>query len=268
MPRVLVTGGTGALGSSVVRRFAEAGVEVCVLSRRADARVPEGVALVRGDLRTGEALGSGLADVDTVVHCASDPRRHDVDIEGTERLLDAARTAGVSHVVYISIVGVDRIPFSYYQAKLAAETAVRDSGLPWTVLRATQFHDLMLQGVAALAKPPVVLLPKNIGAQPVDTRDVADRLVQLSLGDPGGKVPDMGGPRVESAEEMTRAYLDVAGLRRRVVSVPTPGKMMRAFRAGANLVSDGTKGTRTFEEFLREHVRPGGRVEFSYSRKR
>ncbi|MQA86567.1 MAG: NAD(P)H-binding protein [Streptosporangiales bacterium] len=267
MTTVLVTGGTGALGRQVVERLADSGAGVRVLSRRTDAPVPEGVGLVRGDLISGRGLDDALAGVEAVVHCASDPRRLEVEIDGTPRLLDAAKGVGSPHVIYVSIVGVDRIPFGYYQAKLAAETVLRDSGLPWTILRATQFHDLVLQGLAALARSPVVPLPRGIRAQPVDTRDVADRLATLALGGSAGRVPDVGGPRVERAEDLLRVYTEAAGLRRRVVSVPAPGRMMRAFRAGANLVEDGDLGTRTFEEFVREQVRPGKPVRLTYYRR-
>ena len=266
MAVVLVTGGTGTLGRHVVGRLLGSGAAVRVLSRGGDP--PEGAALVRGDLVSGQGLGEALAGVDAVVHCASDPRRLEVEIDGTRRLLDGAAAAGRPHVVYVSIVGVDRILLGYYQAKLAAETFLRDSGLDWTILRATQFNELVLQGVAVLARSPMIPLPKDVRAQPVDTRDVADRLAELALGAPAGRVPDVGGPRVETAEELVRTYVSAARLRRRVAAVPAPGRTMRAFRAGANLVPDGDLGTRTFEAFVRERVQPGQRVTLTYYRKR
>lgn len=268
MATVLVTGGTGVLGRHVVRRLVDSGAAVRVLSRRGDAAVPAGVELVRGDMLTGTGLAEAHARVDVVVHAASDPRAPEVDIDGTRRILDAAEAAGVPHVVYVSIVGVDRIPFAYYQAKLAAETFIRDAGVGWTILRATQFHDLVLQGMAALAKAPVVPLPASVRVQPVDTRDVADRLAERAQGRPAGRVRDVGGPRVESAEDLLRTYLQAAERRRPVVTVPAPGRMMRAFRAGAHLAPDGDLGTRTFDDFVRERVRPGERVALTYYRKR
>lgn len=261
--KILVTGGTGALGQQVVPLLAGRGAAVRILSRR--SREVEGVEAVRGDMVTGEGLAEAVRDVDVLVHCASDPRHWHGDVEGTSRLLDAAKGASRPHVVYVSIVGVDRIPFGYYRAKLAAETLVRDCGLPWTLLRATQFHDLVLQLVAAVAKPPVVVVPKGMVAQPVDTRDVAQRLASLALSEPAGRVPDFGGPRVWSVQEAVRAYLAAAHVRRKiVVSVPLPGKTARAFRAGWNLVRDGETGTKTFDEFLAQRVQPGGRVQLTY----
>lgn len=95
-------------------------------------------------------------------------------------------------MVYISIVGVDRIPFGYYQAKRTVERLVEDSGLLWTVLRTTQFHDLILRGGAALARLPVLLGPAGTSVQPIDAREVADRLVELATETSAGRVPDLG----------------------------------------------------------------------------
>lgn len=264
MTKVLVTGGTGALGQQLVPLLAQRCADVCILSRR--PRQVDGAETIQGNMITGEGLAAAVRGVDVVVHCASDPRHWQGDVEGTSRLLDAAKRAARPHIVYISIVGVDRIPFGYYQAKLAAETLIRDCGLPWTLLRATQFHDLVLQIVATLAKPPLLVVPQGMAAQPVDTGEVAQHLASLALGDPVGRAPDFGGPRVWSVQEAARAYLAAAGLRRRVISVPLPGNAARAFRAGWNLIRDGETGTRTFEEFLAQRVQPGGNVKLTYYR--
>lgn len=253
------------LGRQLVPLLTERGAQVRILSRR--PRQVGDIESAQGNMITGEGLADAVHDIDVIVHCASDSRHWQGDVEGTGRLLDAAKRAGRPHVVYISIVGVDRIPFGYYQAKLAAETLIRDCGLPWTLLRATQFHDLVLQIVATLAKPPVLVAPQGMAAQPVDTSEVAQRLASLALDDPAGRVPDFGGPRVWGVEEAARAYLAAAGLRRPMVSVPLPGKAARAFRAGWNLIHDGQTGTRTFEEFLAQRVQPGVDVELTYYRK-
>jgi uncharacterized protein YbjT (DUF2867 family) len=262
--KILVTGGTGVLGRQVVPLLTERGAKVRILSRR---RGFDGIEVVRGDMVTGEGLAEAVAGVDVLIHCASDPRHWHNDVEGTSRLLDAATRASGPHVVYVSIVGVDRIPWGYYRAKLAAEALVRDSGLPWTLLRATQFHDLVLQTVAILAKLPVVVVPRGVATQPVDTRDVAQRLTSLAFGEPADRAPDFGGPQVCSIEEATHAYLAAAELQRPIVTVPLPGTVMRAFRAGHNLVRDGQTGTRTFQEFLTQRVQPGTPVPLTYYRK-
>ena len=144
---ILVTGGSGTLGRGVVARLLAAGHQVRVLSRR--PRPAGGTATaewVTGDLLCGDGLAGAVTGVEAIVHCAGDPRRPRVDSNGTRNLLRAARAAGAPHLVDISIVGVDRVPYRYYQAKLQAERLIQASGLPWTILRATQFHQLVLLG--------------------------------------------------------------------------------------------------------------------------
>jgi len=165
--------------------------------------------------------------------------------------------------VYISVVGADRIPvvsgvdramFGYFASKLAAERIVADSGLPWTTLRSTQFHDLSLMTVRQMTKLPVVPVPAGFRFQPVDAGEVAARLVELALGAPVGLAPDIAGPRVYEMAELVRGYLQAVGKRRPILPVWLPGKAARAFRAGANLNLDRAVGRRTWEEFLADRV--------------
>ncbi|MFD4573248.1 SDR family oxidoreductase [Streptomyces sp. NPDC058417] len=241
MTTILVTGGTGTLGRLVVGRLRADGHEVRVLSRSAR---PYAVDLRAG----GPGLDTALAGVDAVVHCASSPRGGDEEAAG--HLIDAARRAGVAHLVYISIVGVDRVPFGYYRAKHAVEGLVAGSGLGWTVLRATQFHDLLVQLFDGLAKLPVLLLPAGVSDQPVEVAEVADRLAELAGGPPAGRVEDLGGPEVRTFASLARAYLTATGKRRAVLNVPLVGKAYRAFRAGGHLAPERAVGKGTFEEYL------------------
>lgn len=258
MDTILVTGGTGVLGRSVVRRLADAGRSVRVLSRKAQPvpGMPEGVQWAVGDLVQGTGLPAALAGVGTVVHCASDPRRGRSDVGAALQLVEAAQAAGREegarppHVVYISIVGIEDVPFGYYRSKMQVEKVLRVSGLPWTVLRTTQFHDLVLAVAQQLVRPPAALVPSGVRLQPVDSGEVADRLAELATGEAAGRVPDMGGPRVWTVEELVRAVLKAAGRRRPVVSVPVRGALFAALRAGALLTPDHAVGRRGFEEFL------------------
>ncbi len=132
---------------------------------------------------------------------------------------------------------------------------VADSGLPWTTLRATQFHDLILMVAQQLAKLPVMPVPAGFRFQPVDAGEVAARLVELSLGKPSGLVPDFAGPRVYEVAELLRGYLRASHRHRLILPVRLPGKAARAFRAGANLAPDRAVGDRTWEDFLAERLR-------------
>jgi uncharacterized protein YbjT (DUF2867 family) len=249
MTTILVTGGTGTLGRPVVRRLRGEGHEVRVLSRHAP---PYAVDLRRG----GGALDAAVEGVDTVVHCATTVRGGDE--AAAAHLIAAARRAGVAHLVHISIVGVDRVPLGYYRSKLAVERLVEESGLGWTVLRATQFHDLLALLFGALSRPPVLLLPAGVPDQPVEVTEVADRLAELALGSPAGRVPDMGGPEVRTLESLARAYLAATGRRRALWPVRLPGRTYRAYRAGGHLTPERAVGKGTFEEYLERRF--GGRA--------
>jgi len=250
---MLVTGGTGVLGNALVPRLVKAGHWVRVLTRQDRPQLPVGVTAVRGDLLTGDGLAEGLADAEVVVHAATSAFRkvRRTEVEGTERLVEEASTAGRRpHLLYVSIVGVDRNPLPYYKAKWATERVVESSGLPWTIQRATQFHDLLFGACRALTRLPVVTVGRGFSFQPIDAGEVADHLVRLAGGPPVGRAPDLGGPEVLGFDEVVRAYLRAAGKRRPVLRVPLPGRIAAAFRAGHNLCPEHAVGTTTWAEYL------------------
>ncbi|MFF1557400.1 SDR family oxidoreductase [Streptomyces sp. NPDC058279] len=242
MSTILVTGGTGTLGALVVTRLRAAGHEVRVLSRHSK-EYPV-------DLRDGSGLDAALAGVEVVVHCASSPRGGDDVAAG--HLIEAARRAGtVTNVVYISIVGVDVVPFGYYVTKHKVERLLEESGLGVTILRTTQFHDLVGQFADALGRLPVVPVPKDVRVQPIAVGEVADRLAELAVPAAAGRVPDMGGPEIRPLTGLVRARLAATGRRRWVVRVPLAGKAYAAFRRGGHLAPSRAVGRESFAEFLR-----------------
>lgn len=250
MTTILVTGGTGTLGRLVAERLRGEGHEVRVLSRHSQ---PYAVDLREG----GPGLDAAVAGVETIVHCASTPRGGDE--QAAANLIRAAREAGVTHLLSISIVGVDRVPFGYYRTKLAVERQIEQSGLGWTVLRTTQFHDLLVTLFQALSKAPVVLLPAGVSDQPIAVAEVADRMAELAAGGPAGRVEDMGGPEVRTLPELARGYLAATGRRRPIVNVPLAGKGYRGFRSGGHLTPERAVGKGTFEEYLAERFAAGPR---------
>ena len=247
LPPILVTGGTGTLGQQVVSRLREAGREVRVLSRRRGTD-QDGLVFAPGDLATGEGLPAAVRGVGTIVHCASNRKG---DAEATRNLVRAAAREK-PHLVYISIVGVDRFPRGYFKTKLEAEGVVADSGLPWTTLRATQFYELIAKGAVRLANLPVIPVPAGFVVQPVDSGEVAARLAELALDEPRGRVPDMAGPQVLAFADLIRTYLQATGRRPRpVVPIWTPG--IGPIRAGAMYPQPGTGATlgrRSWPDFL------------------
>jgi len=256
---ILVTGGTGTLGRLVVLRLRDAGYDVRVLSRNSYQNRP-GVEFVAGDLATGEGIAAAVAGAGIIVNCAGTSKG---DEEKARHLVRAAAPAGTQHLVNISVVGADRIPvvsgvdramFGYFQSKLVAERVIAESGLPWTTLRATQFYDLILMTVRQMARLPVIPVPAGFRFQPVDTAEVASRLVELAFGSPAGLVPDLGGPRIYEMTALIRSYLRARGKRRPILPIRAPGRAARAFRDGANLAPDQAMGRRTWEDFLAARV--------------
>ncbi|MFF5937799.1 SDR family oxidoreductase [Streptomyces sp. NPDC012508] len=240
MTTILVTGGTGTLGRPVCERLRAAGHEVRVLSRHSP---PFAVDLRKG----GPLLDRAVRNVDAIVHCTNIMKG---DEQAARVLIEAARRAGVPHLLYISIVGVDRVPLGYYRRKYAVERLIQQSGIDWTLLRTTQFHDLILTLLEGLSKPPVMCVPKAVRDQPLEVTEAAVRLAELAAGDPAGRVADMGGPRIHTFAELADAYLRASGKRRRVVQVPLPGKAYRGLRHGGHLAPEQAVGRVTFEEFL------------------
>jgi uncharacterized protein YbjT (DUF2867 family) len=243
--RVVVAGGTGTLGRVVVDQLLASGADVRILTRGRRRHRRSDVEHVQGDLRTGAGLDAALSGVDTVVQCA----------EHVDQLVSAAKRAGSPHLVYTSIVGSDRVPV--YRRKVADEKLIASSGLPWTVLRATQFHDLIAVLLRMLAKPPVLALPAGWSFQPVDVREVGERLARLALGEPAGRAPDFGGPQIRAVSDLARSYLAMVGKRRPIMPVWLPGRVFRAYRAGGHLAPEHAEGTITFEQYLTEQLAAG-----------
>jgi uncharacterized protein YbjT (DUF2867 family) len=263
---IVVTGGTGTLGRLVVTGLLEAGRNVRVLSR-GKRDVPDefkesgrGVDFVTADLATSDGVDVAVRGAEIIVHLAGTAKG---DEDKARHLVQAASRSGAKHLVYISVVGDERIPvvsgidramFGYFASKLAAERVIADSGVPWTTLHATQLYDLTLATVQAMAKLPVIPVPGGFKFQPIDAGEVADRLVGLALGAPAGLVPDMAGPRVYPMAELVWSYLRAVGKRRLLIPVWMPGGAARAIREGANLATDRAVGRVTWEEFLAARV--------------
>ena len=245
MTTLLVTGGTGRLGLPTVARLRTAGHDVRVLSRR------EGEGHVIGDLRSGVGIRDAVAGVDTVMHLAT--RNGRGDVAPTRTLLEACRSAGIRHLIYMSIVGVDRIPLGYYREKLAIEELLASSGMPHTILRATQFHDLVAGLFSGQRHLPVIFAP-TFSFQPIATSDVAARLVELAGAEAAGRVPDIGGPEQLPAPELARQWELAASVRRRIAPISLPGRIFAGYASGHNLVPGPAYGSRTFADFLTDRL--------------
>ncbi len=263
---MLVTGGTGTLGKHVIARLQDTGLPIRVLTRNARPNAGN-VTYVTGDLSTGEGVDAAVQGVETILHLAGSAKGDDVK---TRTLVTAARKAGNPHLIYISVVGADLIPmagrldrmmFGYFGAKHESEQIITASGLPWTLLRATQFHDLTFTTAEQMAKMPIITVPSGFRFQPINSDEVAARLVELAQGPPAGRVPDMAGPKVYTMEALVKSYLQAAGRKRPLMNMRMPGSAARAVRDGVNLAPERAIGKQTWEAFLAERLGsvPAGR---------
>lgn len=254
---ILLTGGTGTLGRLITPRLRDAGYDVRILSR-ASHESQDGVEYVVGDLATGAGLDAAVDGIETIVHCGGSAKG---DETKARHLVDAAARVGKPHLAYISVVGADRVPvhsfidrgaFGYFKAKRDAELVIADSGLPWSTLRATQFHQSMLLMFDTMTKMPVVPAFSGVRFQPIDAREVADRFVEVALGGPAGLVPEVAGPTAYPMKELVRGYLRSRAKHRLTMPMRLPGKAFRAHRDGANLNLARAVGHRTWPEVLAE----------------
>jgi uncharacterized protein YbjT (DUF2867 family) len=247
---VAVVGGTGTIGAPVVAALLARDAAVRVLTRNA-ANVPTGAEHHRVDLITGDGLAEALAGADAVVDAVNSTRRPKKTlVEGTARLLEAGAAAGVGHHLTISIVGIEHIPSSYYRDKIAQQQAVEAGPVPWSILRATQFHQLLDMAFTYAAR--VGLRPTGAGRlQPIDPRVAAERLADAALAPPAGRLPDIAGPRIATISELSDAWASARGRRRLPLRVPSIGKAGKALAAGELCAPDGAAGGEDFKEWLR-----------------
>lgn len=247
---MLVTGGTGTIGSRVVPLLHGAGQDLRILSRRGGDDRP-GLRHVEGDVVAGRGLVEALDGVDVVLHLAGGAKGDDT---AAQNLAAAAKDAGVKHLLLISVIGADAMPIGYFRAKAEAEHAIVQSGVPWTVLRASQLHEFVLPVVRGMAKLPLLPTPGGLRFEPVHVDEVAARLADLALGSPSGRVADLAGPDVLDVRQLAGTYLEVMGGRhRRGLPVRIPGAPGRAYRAGANLAGAAVqRGERGWSDFLVE----------------
>ncbi len=258
MPRILVTGGAGGLGREIVSCLQTTNHIVRVMSRAAapSPTADNPLEWAQADVENDTGLAQAVTGVDIIVNAMSLPARPQaVDVDGTRRLLAAARKAGVSHVLHISIVGIDRIPTPYYQAKVAAEQMVIESGVPYSIWRATQFHSLLdgfLTPLRTSDTASVLSRPPEAQYQLLDTREAAEALLPHITAAPAGRLPDLGGPQVLTLDTIIRRWQESQGIKRPVVYLPEEPIIGDAFRHGYNTVPSNPYGKITWADYLKQ----------------
>ena len=215
------------------------------------------------DLVNGHGLAQALAGMDTVIDVSgiqttSTKQAVDFFTNATQNLLAAEKEAGVQHHVALSIVGIDGATSGLYAGKLVQEDEVRHGGVPWTLLRSTQFHEFVPLTVKIGSVGPLVAVPKMF-TQPVAAREVAEALVDAAEAGPHGRITDLGGPRTEELADLVRTYLAKIGERKKVLEAVLPGRMGKAMRSGALIPAPGAAvGRQTFQQWLDAITSSGG----------
>ncbi|WJH25418.1 SDR family oxidoreductase [Pseudarthrobacter defluvii] len=242
--RIAVAGGTGTVGRQVVAVAKGRGHQVASLSRS------EGV-----DLVTERGLDQALQNVETVIDVTgiqtlSTKKAVDYFTNATQNLLAAETKAGVKHHVALSIVGIDNANSGLYAGKLAQEAEVRHGGIPWSILRSTQFHEFVPMSIKTASLGPLVFVPQ-MRTQPVAAEEVAAALVDAAEAGPKGRLPDLGGPQAEHLKDLVAAYLAKTGQKKRIVQLRLPGPMGKAMRNGNLIPAAGSAvGRQNFREWL------------------
>jgi len=255
--RIAIVGGKGTLGAHVTAELARRGHDVRVLSRSGEYRV---------DLTTGDGLGDALTGCDAVVdasNSASPKRAQQVLVEGSRRLLaaEAEAEAGVAHHVCISIVGCDQVPMGYYKVKTDQERVVEQGGVPWSIVQATQFHELAASALTAAARFRLLPVP-GMKLQTIAAAEVAVAVADITEGAPVRGRIRVAGPQIMTAAEVARTWREVTGRRALLVPVPVPGKLGRALRRGGLTASQpDVRGTISFADWLSRQAEVSGRPQ-------
>lgn len=239
-----IAGATGVVGRHVVQVAAERGHTVVELARS------RGV-----DLTTGEGLAAALNGVDVIIDVSgpvtTSARRASAYFRASHEQLQAhGARAGVRHQVSLGILGALRIDAGYYAGKAQQERLLPSGVLPWTLLRATQFHEFVGQTAARAKVGPLQLAPK-MSIQPVAAVEVARYLVELAEGEPQGVAQDLGGPRREHFPTLLRAWAAAKGSTGWIPEIALPGRFGQGLRDGSVLPGpDARLGTQEFTAWL------------------
>ena len=270
MNKILIIGGSGVLGSAVVHTLQTERIDFLTGSRNqlkkdSYSTVNQSIDIpwMHVDLVMGEGLSEALIGVDTVLHLASAPGkigRDYFETVTTRNLLKTLKQSDVKHLIYSSIVGVDTIQYSYYRAKREAEILIQESTIPYTILRATQFHDLVDFAISKLMSLPIGFIPKRLLDQPIDVEPVAQRLVQFAQRGPQQNIFKLGGPQILDAGTLTQVWMKYQKVSKPIIPIPTIGSLMKSFGKGEHTCPETAAGSKTWEAYLAERYGPVNRT--------
>ena len=251
--KLLLTGGTGQLGQILLKQLVHSPLWINVLTRNKNIDSTTNLRYITADLGKYETLDTLRTDYDIVVHCASDPRESDsMDVEGTRNLLKAISGSSIKHFVYISILGVDKTPYKYYQNKLRAENLIQASGIPYTILRIAQFHDFVHNRILTpiTGENGSFAIPAGLKFQSIDLIDVCEEIRECIKGGPTNSILQLGGPEVLTITEILEIYKNVIPTNKKITITTALNDFQKLFTTGINLCPDHKKGKITWKDYL------------------
>ena len=253
MKKILVTGGSGTLGREVVNKLLSQHYETSILTSNPKTVMPDACGIFVGDLAKNTGLKEAVNNKDVIIHCASEPKDSlKVDIEGTLNLTNAADKNKTRHIIYISIVGIDKSDFSFYKIKSAVEDIIEECRIPFTILRVTQFHNFVLNIINNLENSDgIINVPEGMQFQSIDVREVAGYLVDLINEAAYDLLPGRGGPEILDLGEMVKSYLKISGSTNTFRLSKIKSEMNDMFSSGINLIPSSKYGKITWREFLK-----------------
>ncbi|TCL76055.1 SDR family oxidoreductase [Rhizobium sp. BK251] len=245
--KMVIIGGSGLIGSKVAETLKLKGHEVIAASRR------NGI-----DAVTGEGIAEALKNADVLVDVSNSPSFEDQAVleffqKSTTNLVKAGKEAGIHHFVALSVVGTDRLPGNgYFRAKLAQETIIRNSGIPYTIVRATQFLEF-LDAIAYTATTGDEVRVSTGFLQPIAASDVAGFVAEAALAKPLTGILEIAGPERFPMNEVVKDYLALKGDSRTVVGDPEAEYFGSKLQPGSLVSDENPKlGATTLKKWLAE----------------
>ena len=250
--QILITGATGLLGTGLRRIL---GSKDVFLSSR-NPPVSGGDKWRAMDLFAKKGFQNALRGIDTVINLASATKGgydRNVDVEGSAEFLKVSRESGVKHFIHVSIVGIDRVPMDYYRIKLEAEQVLKESGVPHSILRATQFHDFIEFLLQKFTSLPVALIAGGAKFQPVETAAVARLLKEMAQAEAKNRTVEIGGPEIYDLSYLAKTWLEAKKEKKWTLNLPLflTGKLGRSLAAGGLLTSSRSVDSITWEDYLK-----------------
>jgi len=216
MGKIFLTGSTGLLGTAFLSEITQHNVELLLGNRRTIPNCK--YEQVRFDLERGYE-NVDLTGVEVVLHLATDILSKDTDLKGIRQLLKLVKEYDVKQLVYVSIVGVDKVPLRYFKTKYQVEQLIEANAMAYTILRSTQFFEFFEKEVQKQAKKKIAIIP-NLKYQPIETRLVAKKLVQICMGNSVNSIIEIGGPEVLLFRATIKQYQALMSKKSLLISIP------------------------------------------------